>query len=69
MTSFLVLIYLLLGYNWIQRYMILEEGSWTGLFLNFFFWPIYLLITTVSYLIVKPDYVIKEDKDEPTSSL
>ena len=61
MTSLLILIYCFMGYNWIQRYLLMDGGSWTGFMCNFLLWPLFLLISVVSYLQVKPNNTIKEE--------
>jgi hypothetical protein len=62
MYGLLIFIYLFLGMNWGQRYLLLAGGSWSGLISNVVFWPVFMLITMVSCLILRPNYVIKEEE-------
>ena len=61
MNSLLVLAYLALGCQWVNTDTIYKNPTWLELICNFIFWPIYLLISMVSYLKVKPNNVIKEE--------
>ena len=61
MNSLLILIYLYCGCHWVSTNVIWKRPRWTGLICNFIFWPIYLLISVISYSKVKSNHVIKEE--------
>ncbi len=62
MYGLLICIYMFLGMNWGQRYLLLEGGSWLGLISNVLLWPIFMLISMVSCLVLRPNYVTKEEE-------
>lgn len=58
MHGLLILIYLHLGYQWVNGQLHLGL-SWPKFFANLLVWPLFLLISMVSCLQVKPDNVIR----------
>jgi len=59
MTSLLILIYFYLGFTWAEQ-VLYKRLSFPMFIANILCWPLFLLISTVSYLKVKPNNVIKE---------
>jgi len=59
-TNLLILIYLYLGCEWVQRYVLQKHPSFAIFVCNFILWPIYFSIFMLSYLKVKTNNTIKE---------
>ena len=61
MYGLLICIYLYLGFDWAASLLDKVKTNWTLFIANILLWPIFSLISMVSCLVLKPNYVLNKE--------